>query len=129
MRTRSFWQDWIDASRTPYPHEQDLHHFRNVRNAGIWIVRFFAQCAGRGVTQEREWEQRDVHGREKASDHTPTWVTLTAKLWHPGDVCPSGNESSMLLADLKPRPWEVVDWYSVESALATRHCRLWAITL
>jgi exodeoxyribonuclease-3 len=73
-------QGWTDAIRTRYPDERIYtfwDYFRNhwARNAGMRIDHLLlsADLAERLVDAGVD---RDVRGREKASDHAPTWVRL-----------------------------------------------------
>ncbi|HWH18107.1 MAG TPA: exodeoxyribonuclease III [Allosphingosinicella sp.] len=73
-------QGWTDAIRSLYPHERIYtfwDYWRNAyqRNAGIRIDHLLLspEAAERLVDAGVD---RDVRGREGASDHAPTWVTL-----------------------------------------------------
>ena len=73
-------QGWLDAVRAMYPGERVYtfwEYWRNAfqRDAGIRIDHFLLapslakRLTGAGV-------DRDVRGREKASDHAPVWIAL-----------------------------------------------------
>jgi len=77
-------QEWTDALRTLHPGERIYtfwDYFRNAyaRDAGLRIDHLLlspslaARLAGAGV-------DREVRGREKTSDHAPTWIELN---WEP----------------------------------------------
>jgi exodeoxyribonuclease III len=73
-------QGWTDALRALHPDERVYtfwKYFRNAfgRNAGLRIDHLLLSpsIAGRLVAAEVD---RDVRGRERASDHAPVWVEL-----------------------------------------------------
>jgi exodeoxyribonuclease-3 len=73
-------QGWLDALRAVHPDETVYtfwDYFRNAwgRNAGLRIDHLLLSpaAAARLVTADVD---RDVRGREKASDHAPVWVEL-----------------------------------------------------
>ncbi len=75
-------QGWTDALRTLHPGERIYtfwQYFRNAfaRNAGLRIDHFLLSpgLAGRLVKGEID---RDVRGREHASDHAPVWIEISA---------------------------------------------------
>ena len=76
-------QGWTDALRALHPNERIYtfwKYFRNAfgRNAGLRIDHLLLSppLAGRLVAAEVD---REVRGREKASDHAPVWIELTEK--------------------------------------------------
>ncbi|CCE99646.1 exodeoxyribonuclease III [Sinorhizobium fredii] len=73
-------QGWLDALRKVYPEEElftfwDYRRNRWQRNAGLRLDHFLLsrklrrRLAGAGI-------DRDVRGRDNASDHVPAWITL-----------------------------------------------------
>jgi len=77
-------QGWTDALRAFHPGERIYtfwDYFRNAwrRNAGLRIDHLLLNpaLAGRLVAAEVD---REVRGWEKASDHAPTWIQLTAPI-------------------------------------------------
>jgi exodeoxyribonuclease III len=73
-------QGWTDALRALHPDERIYtfwDYFRNAfgRNAGLRIDHLLLSpsIAGRLVAADVD---REVRGREKASDHAPTWIEL-----------------------------------------------------
>ncbi|MGX1260783.1 exodeoxyribonuclease III [Sinorhizobium fredii] len=73
-------QGWLDALRKVYPEEElftfwDYRRNRWQRNAGLRLDHFLLsrklrrRLAGAGI-------DRDVRGRDNASDHEPAWITL-----------------------------------------------------
>lgn len=77
---RLLGQGWTDAIRTLHPSETIYtfwHYFRNAygRNAGLRIDHFLLSpsLAPRLVSAGVD---REVRGRDKASDHAPTWIEL-----------------------------------------------------
>jgi exodeoxyribonuclease-3 len=84
-------QGWVDALRTMHPGERIYtfwDYFRNAygRDAGLRIDHLLLSPALAGTLKAAEVD-RDVRGREKPSDHAPTWIELdlgAAKLPKPG---------------------------------------------
>ena len=73
-------QGWTDALRTLHPGETIYtfwDYFRNAygRNAGLRIDHLLLSPVLAGALQAAEVD-RDVRGREKPSDHAPTWIEL-----------------------------------------------------
>ena len=73
-------QGWCDALRTMHPDEKIYtfwDYFRNAygRDAGLRIDHLLLSPALAGTLQAAGVD-RDVRGREKPSDHAPTWVRL-----------------------------------------------------
>jgi exodeoxyribonuclease-3 len=73
-------QGWCDALRTMHPDEKIYtfwDYFRNAygRDAGLRIDHLLLSPALAGTLRAAEVD-RDVRGREKPSDHAPTWVEL-----------------------------------------------------
>ncbi|MEY9559883.1 exodeoxyribonuclease III [Sinorhizobium fredii] len=73
-------QGWLDALRKVYPEEElftfwDYRRNRWQRNAGLRLDHILLsrklrrRLAGAGI-------DRDVRGRDNASDHAPAWITL-----------------------------------------------------
>ncbi|WP_042776031.1 exodeoxyribonuclease III [Sinorhizobium fredii] len=73
-------QGWLDALRKVYPEKElftfwDYRRNRWQRNAGLRLDHFLLsrklrrRLAGAGI-------DRDVRGRDNASDHAPAWITL-----------------------------------------------------
>ncbi len=76
-------QGWIDAIRSLHPNEAVYtfwDYFRNAyaRNAGIRIDHFLLNSEAAEMVIAGDVD-REVRGWEKASDHAPTWITLTEK--------------------------------------------------
>jgi exodeoxyribonuclease-3 len=73
-------QGWCDALRTMHP-DQRIYtfwdYFRNAygRDAGLRIDHLLLSPALAGVLRAANVD-RDVRGRDKPSDHAPTWVEL-----------------------------------------------------
>jgi len=73
-------QGWCDALRTMHP-DQRIYtfwdYFRNAygRDAGLRIDHLLLSPALAGVLRAADVD-RDVRGRDKPSDHAPTWVEL-----------------------------------------------------
>jgi exodeoxyribonuclease-3 len=73
-------QGWCDALRTMHP-DQRIYtfwdYFRNAygRDAGLRIDHLLLSPALAGVLKAADVD-RDVRGRDKPSDHAPTWVEL-----------------------------------------------------
>lgn len=73
-------QGWTDSIRTLYP-DQVIYtffdYFRDAfkRNAGLRIDHLLLSAALAGALKEGGVE-REVRGREKPSDHAPTWIKL-----------------------------------------------------
>ena len=73
-------QGWTDALRTMHPGETIYtfwDYFRNAygRDAGLRIDHLLLSPALAGCLKAAEVD-RDVRGREKPSDHAPTWIEL-----------------------------------------------------
>jgi len=73
-------QGWTDALRKMHPNERVYtfwDYFRNAyaRDAGLRIDHLLLDPAIAGRLEAAEVD-RHVRGWEKASDHTPTWITL-----------------------------------------------------
>jgi exodeoxyribonuclease-3 len=73
-------QGWTDALRTMHPDERIFtfwDYFRNAfgRDAGIRIDHLLLSLPLAGKLKAAEVD-RDVRGREKPSDHAPTWIEL-----------------------------------------------------
>jgi exodeoxyribonuclease-3 len=73
-------QGWCDSLRTMHPGERIYtfwDYFRNAygRDAGLRIDHLLLSPALAGALKAAEVD-RDVRGREKPSDHAPTWVEL-----------------------------------------------------
>jgi len=73
-------QGWCDALRTMHPDETVYtfwDYFRNAygRNAGLRIDHLLLSPSLAGALKTAGVD-RDVRGREKPSDHAPTWITL-----------------------------------------------------
>jgi exodeoxyribonuclease-3 len=73
-------QGWTDALRTTHPGEKIFtfwDYFRNAfgRDAGIRIDHLLLSPALAGALRAAGVD-RDVRGREKPSDHAPTWIEL-----------------------------------------------------
>ncbi|HEY0064370.1 MAG TPA: exodeoxyribonuclease III [Telluria sp.] len=73
-------QGWCDALRTMHPGEKIYtfwDYFRNAygRDAGLRIDHLLLSPALAG-TLKAAGVDRDVRGREKPSDHAPTWIEL-----------------------------------------------------
>ncbi len=73
-------QGWTDALRTMHPGETIYtfwDYFRNAygRNAGLRIDHLLLSPSLAGTLKAAEVD-REVRGREKPSDHAPTWVEL-----------------------------------------------------
>jgi exodeoxyribonuclease III len=71
-------QGWTDALHALHPGERIYtfwKYFRNAfaRNAGLRINHLLLSPAGRLVTAAVD---RDIRGRERASDHAPVWIEL-----------------------------------------------------
>jgi exodeoxyribonuclease III len=76
-------QGWTDSIRTLFPDEKIFtfwDYFRNAwgRDAGIRIDHLLLSPSLAGRLKAGGVD-RDVRGREKASDHAPTWIELGAK--------------------------------------------------
>ncbi|RYD24176.1 MAG: exodeoxyribonuclease III [Verrucomicrobiaceae bacterium] len=76
-------QGWADAIRTLYPGERIYTFWKYLRNAwqrdaGLRIDHFLLspQLAPRLLSAGVD---RDIRGREHASDHAPVWIELSAK--------------------------------------------------
>jgi exodeoxyribonuclease-3 len=73
-------QGWTDALRTMHPGETIYtfwDYFRNAygRNAGLRIDHLLLSPSLTGTLKAAEVD-REVRGREKPSDHAPTWIEL-----------------------------------------------------
>src|SRR4051812_42932870 len=73
-------QGWCDALRTMHPGETIYtfwDYFRNAygRNAGLRIDHLLLSPSLAGALKAANVD-RDVRGREKPSDHAPTWIEL-----------------------------------------------------
>lgn len=73
-------QGWTDALRTMHPGETIYtfwDYFRNAygRNAGLRIDHLLLSPSLAGTLKAAEVD-REVRGREKPSDHAPTWIEL-----------------------------------------------------
>ena len=73
-------QGWVDSLRTMHPGETIYtfwDYFRNAygRDAGLRIDHLLLSPSLAGALTASEVD-RDVRGREKPSDHAPTWVEL-----------------------------------------------------
>jgi exodeoxyribonuclease-3 len=73
-------QGWTDALRTMHPDERIYtfwDYFRNayVRDAGLRIDHLLLSPALAGKLKAADVD-REVRGREKPSDHAPTWIEL-----------------------------------------------------
>jgi len=73
-------QGWCDALRSQHPNERIYtfwDYFRNAygRDAGLRIDHLMLSPALAAVLTAAGVD-RDVRGREKPSDHAPTWITL-----------------------------------------------------
>ena len=73
-------QGWTDALRTMHPGETIYtfwDYFRNAygRNAGLRIDHLLLSPSLAGTLRAAEVD-REVRGREKPSDHAPTWIEL-----------------------------------------------------
>jgi exodeoxyribonuclease-3 len=78
---RLLGQGWTDAIRALHPDEPIYtfwDYFRNAwgRNAGLRIDHLLLSPAATGRLVAAGVD-RDVRGREKASDHAPVWVELS----------------------------------------------------
>jgi exodeoxyribonuclease-3 len=79
-------QGWLDALRHMHPDETMytfFDYFRDAfgRNAGLRIDHLLlSPAAARGLTAAEV--DRDVRGREKPSDHAPTWIELDMNKVH-----------------------------------------------
>lgn len=76
-------QGWVDAIATKHPGQPmytfwDYFRQRWQRNAGLRIDHLLLNPAAARRLKEAGID-RDVRGWEKASDHAPAWVTLTAR--------------------------------------------------
>jgi exodeoxyribonuclease-3 len=73
-------QGWCDALRTMHPDEviyTFFDYFRNAygRNAGLRIDHLLLSPSLAGALKAADVD-REVRGREKPSDHVPTWIEL-----------------------------------------------------
>jgi exodeoxyribonuclease-3 len=73
-------QGWCDALRTMHPDERIYtfwDYFRNAygRDAGLRIDHLLLSPSLKGALKAANVD-RDVRGREKPSDHAPTWIEL-----------------------------------------------------
>jgi exodeoxyribonuclease-3 len=73
-------QGWVDSIRTLHPDEKIYtfwDYFRNAygRDAGLRIDHLLLSPSLAGALKAAKVD-RDVRGREKPSDHAPTWVEL-----------------------------------------------------
>ncbi|MGZ8318911.1 MAG: exodeoxyribonuclease III [Telluria sp.] len=88
-------QGWTDSLRTMHPDERIYtfwDYFRNAfgRDAGLRIDHLLLSTSLAGALKAADVD-RDVRGREKPSDHAPTWIELDLckvhkKLLKPGKV-------------------------------------------
>ncbi|MGZ8288614.1 MAG: exodeoxyribonuclease III [Telluria sp.] len=88
-------QGWTDSLRTMHPDERIYtfwDYFRNAfgRDAGLRIDHLLLSPSLAGALKAADVD-RDVRGREKPSDHAPTWIELDLckvhkKLLKPGKV-------------------------------------------
>ncbi len=79
-------QGWCDALRTMHPDERIYtfwDYFRNAygRDAGLRIDHLLLSPALAGALKAAGVD-RDVRGREKPSDHAPTWIELDLEGLH-----------------------------------------------
>ena len=77
-------QGWTDSLRTMYPGERIYtfwDYFRNAygRDAGLRIDHLLLSPALAGSLKAAGVD-RDIRGREKPSDHAPTWIELDLEL-------------------------------------------------
>ncbi len=77
-------QGWTDALRTMHPGETIYtfwDYFRNAygRDAGLRIDHLLLSPALAGALKASNVD-RDVRGRDKPSDHAPTWIELDPAL-------------------------------------------------
>lgn len=80
---RLLQQGWLDSIRERYPHQRIYtfwDYWRNAfaRNAGLRIDHLLLSPSIANRLTDAGVD-RDVRGREKASDHAPAWVTLRDK--------------------------------------------------